>query len=168
MVVALGEGWERARYEKLYAEAKAFEPEFFAYDIRHAEYLMPRWHGEPGDWEAAAEKDIARPGLGLEGYARVVMDQNPYYKNIFRDSKASWPKTRAGLEAMRRKYPEWHQLVNKYALLACLARDRPTAQKLFAEIGGRIDGNTWYSQPEFIRYRNWTYDEKDTEVLEYF
>ena len=30
------------------------------------------------------------------------------------------------------------------------------------------DAENLVRQPEFIRYRNWAYDEKDTEVLEYF
>ena len=167
MVVALGMDWDRGKFEKLYAEAKAFDPDFIAYDIRLAQYLMPRWHGEPGDWEAAAEREISRPGLGLEGYARVVMEQVGYYENIFRDSKASWPKTRDGLEEMRRKYPEWHGLANMYALLACLAGDRPTAQKLFTEIGLQIELGAWYSKWNFIRYWKWAHDDKNTETIEY-
>lgn len=159
MTVALGADWERAEYEKLFAEAKAFEPEFWNFDTKRAYYLLPRWHGEPGDWEAAAEKDVERAGLGLEAYARVVMAQRSFYTSIFQETKASWPKTHDGMEILRRKYPESLGILNDYVQLACLAGDRPVARKLFEEIGGHFYSKGWSSQDAFFRFRNWAYED---------
>jgi hypothetical protein len=157
MTVALGQGWSRPQLDELFGEAKMFEPQFWQYDVSHAYFLLPRWHGEPGDWEADAEKEIERPGgLGLEGYARVVNYLEEFYDNIFRETKASWPRTRDGFEEIRRKYPESRQILNAFAKLACLAGDRPQAQKLFEEIGGQPDSNIW-GKKTFIRFRNWAY-----------
>ena len=160
MAVALGEDWDGARYDALFAEAKAFEPEFWNYDLKRAYYLLPRWHGEPGDWEEAAEKELARPGLGAEAYARVVLQQRRYSEtNVFRETKASWPKTREGLEILRQKYPGSLDILTHCAQLAYLAGDRPTAQKLFTEIGGRYYQPAWKDKARFIRLRTWAYDE---------
>lgn len=163
MTVALGQGWDRAIYDKLFAEAKAFEPEFWAYDIARANYLLPRWHGEEGDWEAAAEGEIEKPGLGSEAYARVVIQQRGYYKQIFEETKASWPKTRDGLEKLRKKFPDTDVFLNHYARLACHAGDPALARKLFEEIGGRAHVDAWKNQKTFLSYRNWAFSPDATQ-----
>lgn len=159
MKVALGQGWDRAQYDKLFAEAKAFDPEFWAYDVARANYLLPRWHGEEGDWEMAAENEINQPGLGVEVYARVVIQQRGYYDNIFKDTKASWPKAREGLDVLRRNYPQAEVFLSQYARLACLAEDAPLARKVFEEIGSRPHADAWKSKDDFLRFRNWAYGE---------
>ena len=165
MTVARGQGWDRTQLDELFAEAKAFEPEFWSYDVERAYCLLPRWHGQPGDWEADAEKEIDRAGgLGVEGYARVISRQRGYYDNIFRESKASWPKARDGFEEMRRKYPESREILNVYVQLACLAGDRELARKLFEEIGGQIHPNSWHDKNDFIRSRNWAYGEPESKA----
>jgi hypothetical protein len=71
--VARGQGEEPADFESLFREAKNAEPKYVFHDQARAVYLLPRWHGEPGEWEAAAEKEIENSdGLGHEGYARVI------------------------------------------------------------------------------------------------
>jgi hypothetical protein len=72
--VARGQQLPKNAYDQLLEEGKAFEPKFCGYDIARASSLLPRWYGEPGDWEAYAEQAAERPdGLGAEIYARIVM-----------------------------------------------------------------------------------------------
>jgi Domain of unknown function (DUF4034) len=119
MTVALGQGWSWDDHERLFQEAKAIEPEFWGYDVAKAYYLLPRWHGQPGEWEYALSLENDRSkGLGLETYARVVNAMGEYYKNIFRETHASWPQTRDGFELMRQRYPD--SLDNLRLLSACL------------------------------------------------
>jgi hypothetical protein len=154
--VALGEGWNRSDYEALFTKAKAFEPEFWSYDISRSIYLMPRWHGQPGDWEYATDEETKRPdGLGMEIYARVVSSQRGYYKNIFQESNASWPKTAQGFELMRQRYPGSLEILSVYCQLACVAGDRPLAKKLFDELGDSVMQDIWESTDNFVRYRAW-------------
>jgi hypothetical protein len=158
MTVALGQGWNRDDYEKLFQEAKAFEPAFWSYDIEKARYLLPRWYGQSGEWEYALTLELNRPkGLGLETYARVVYALNTYYKNIFRETHASWPQARDGFALMRRRYPDSLEILSGYCRLACLADDRVFARKLFDELGGRLCTNIWGDLKNFRHYRNWAY-----------
>ena len=158
MTVALGQGWSWDEYEKLFQEAKAFEPEFWSYDVAKATYLLPRWHGQPGEWEYALASENERPkGLGLETYARVVNAMDDYYKNVFRETHVSWPQTRDGFELMRQRYPDSLEILNAYCRLACLAGDRVSARKLFDELGGRMITNVWGDQDNFRQWRNWVY-----------
>jgi Domain of unknown function (DUF4034) len=153
--VALGQDWSRAEYDALFQDAKKFEPEFFAFDLANAKYLLPKWHGEPGDWEAAAEKEIGRPGTaGYEIYARVVTEQADHYNNIFEQSSASWRKTRKGYEELLARYPESKHLLNEYCRLACYAGDRKLAKELFTRIGEMKVRSAW-RKGQFDRAKAW-------------
>jgi hypothetical protein len=158
MKVALGQSWSWDDCERLFQQAKTVEPQFWGYDVAKATYLLPRWHGRPGDWEYTLSLEIDRPnGLGLETYARVVQAMSGYYENVFRESQASWPQVRAGFELMRQRYPDSLDVPSSYCQLACLAEDRATARKLFDELEGRMVADVWRDQNAFRRYRNWAY-----------
>jgi hypothetical protein len=155
--VALGEGVDPADHEALFQEAKKAEPTFFPHDLDRAYYLLPRWHGKPGDWEAAAEAEIERKdGSGHESYARVVNKLSSYYQNIFNESKASWRKTSKGFDEMRIRYPDSKQILNIYCRMAYLAGDRKHAKKLFEEIGPDKLQSCWlHKGREFDTAKAW-------------
>lgn len=50
--VALAEGWDRETYEKLFAESIEHEPTYYEHYRQKVMYLLPRWHGQPGELEA--------------------------------------------------------------------------------------------------------------------
>jgi hypothetical protein len=156
MTVALGQGWPKPVYDTLLEKARAGEPTFFSYEIARAYSLLPRWYGEPGEWEAFADEAAARPnGLGLEIYARIVMEQRRYHDNVFGETKASWPKTREGLEILRKKYPEAVEFVNATALLAALAKDRELSKQMFDQLGDTYVVSFWRKPERFARFRDW-------------
>jgi hypothetical protein len=156
MEVAIGQSWSKQDFAKMFEEAKATELLYFPHDFVQARFLMVRWQGEPGDWEAAAEKEIDRPnGLGLEGYARVISDQRGYYDDIFSETKASWPKTRAGFDLLRKRYPDSAEILNTYCRLACIAGDKTHAKKLFDEIGDGVITYCWGERKRFFQLRRW-------------
>ena len=156
MKVALGQAWNKTDFTKLFEEAKSFEPKYFKYDFAQAKFLMPRWYGEPGDWESAAEKEIDRPnGLGLEGYARVISEQRGYYDDIFEETKASWRKTQQGFELMSKNHPDSAEILNAYTRLACIAEDRPLAKKLFEKIGDKVIIYCWGERKRFTQLKYW-------------
>ena len=154
--VALGEGWPKLDYDELVAEAKAFAPTFWGYDATRAYSLLPRWHGQPGDWEDYAAQAAARPdGLGSETYARIVMNLRGYYENVFRETKASWPKTREGLARMREKYPRSFDVVNESAMLATMAGDQALAKEMFDRLGDTYLASVWRKPERFAHFRHW-------------
>lgn len=159
--VALGQGWPRDAYESLFKEAKAFEPEFYEYDIARAHFLLPRWYGEPGEWAKEAEARIPLQGAtGHAIYARVVWGMSTYCEDLFGESKASWRKARQGFEDLRKSYPDSPELLNQFCRIACLAGDRKQAKILLTEIDGKPLGTCWY-QGEFERAQAWANSGKD-------
>jgi hypothetical protein len=156
LTVALGQSWDADQYKKVLDEAHAFEPKFWGYDVTRAYSLLPRWHGEPGDWEAYAEQAAARPdGPGVEVYTRIVIRLRGFYANVFRESQASWPKTKEGLQILLEKYPESLWLLSEAAMLATMAEDRAMAKPLFERIGDRYIQSTWKKPERFTHFRHW-------------
>lgn len=148
--------WEMPEINKVLEEGKRFEPKFWGYDTDYAFTLMPRWYGKPGDWEKYAEASAARPdGLGIEVYARIVLYLRHRYDNIFRESHASWPKAREGLEVLRKKYPESLELVSETAMLAATAEDRPLAKAMFDRLGDTYIPQVWGGADRFVHVRHW-------------
>jgi hypothetical protein len=157
--VALGEGWDRRIYEQLFQEAVRTEPSFENYYERKAIYLLPRWHGKVGEWEAFADtvaNQLPAP-LGDQMYARMVWYTHRYLgdENVFEVSQISWDRTRQGLEELVKAYPTSLELRSIFAYLAWKAADQPTARTQFIELGPRIDLGVWEDRPEFMEARKW-------------
>jgi hypothetical protein len=156
--VALGKGPDEADYDRLLEEARALEPTFWGYDVSRAYSLLPRWHGNEGDWEAFAARAAERPeGPGKEVYARIVIYLEGFHKNIFTESRASWPKTKESLDILHKNYPESVEILSYAALLATYAKDNKAAKAYFDELGDRYLENRdiWPSKESFIHYRKW-------------
>lgn len=158
MTIAMGQGWSQEAFHQLFEKAKAAEPGFWGFDTARAQYLLPRWHGNEGEWEYAAETEAKRPGsLGAEGYARTIIFQSGYYHHIFEESNASWPLVREGCETLCRKYPRSREILGLYCHMACEAKDRKLARHLFTLLNGRMDPCIWRSRDYFVRMQNWAY-----------
>jgi len=155
--VALGQGWERDEYDKLFAEAVAAHPGYAGYYTAKAYFLLPRWYGKPGEWEVfATEAASALPdSLGARIYAHIVWGQCAYYGNIFEETAASWPRTRDGFERMRAAFPGSLEILSREAFFACCAADREAAKPLFEAIGDRVDVAVWKNARLFLRARDW-------------
>ncbi len=155
--VALGQGWERADYEKLFAEAVAAHPDYAGYYTAKACFLLPRWYGKPGEWEVFATEAAAGlpDSLASRIYAHIVWSQDAYYGNIFQETAVSWPRTRAGFEQMRARFPSSLEILSREAYFSCCAADHETAQRLFAAIGDRVDVAVWKNARLFLRARDW-------------
>jgi hypothetical protein len=158
--VALGQQWEREDYDKLFREAIAYEPEFWGYYIKKAHYLLPRWNGKPGEWESFAEESINEPGgLGPEVYARIVINMNSYYQQIFHESKARWDLTKAGFETIRERYPDSTEMLSEFAMLATQGNDAKCSREMFDALGDRIDRRAWKSKDRYLYYYRYSHPE---------
>jgi hypothetical protein len=154
--VARAQGWSKSEFDQAVETAKSFEPQFWGYDVSRTASLLPRWYGQPGDWEVYAEQAAARPdGLGVEVYARIVMALHGYYDNIFEETTASWPKVLEGLERMRKLYPQSLDIISETALLAVMADNRALAKEMFDQLGDKYLASVWGKPEYFVRYRNW-------------
>jgi hypothetical protein len=94
---------------------------------RRTNYLLPRWHGEPGEWGSLC------------------------------DSKVQWPPTQRGFEALCRRYPKSVAAPSQYCDMSGLARARDVTQHLFARLGNRVDLSVWRTVERWEQARCWAF-----------
>lgn len=158
--VALGQGWDLERYNRLFDEAVAVEPLYHYFYLNKAHYLLPRWYGEEGDWERFADEVQAQRG-GQEGsmlYFYIATSAIRYHEpeeTFFKDTKVSWPKLKQGFQDKEALQGANNTSLNMYCKFACLAGDRESANAAFARIGEDYDPYVWGNDRSFYNYKAW-------------
>ncbi len=156
--IARLQGWPREEYDPLVDEGIRLFPTYHDLHFARVQHLLPRWHGQEGEWEAYAAKAADRVG-GDEGdalYAQIIWSLKSLgiFKNIVRDSKMSWPRAQRGYEVLLRRHPANLGVASAYAALAGSANDLPTARKLFLNpIKNQVVLDIWVTKDWFIRSR---------------
>ncbi len=157
--VGLGLGFSTENYEKLFTEATQVDPAWLGPYFSKCYFLLPRWHGKPGDWEwfVLSEAASRKGDAGDIFYARMIwrMDQDGPLENVFKESSVEWPRVKRGFEALRKQHPGSVTVTSAYAKLAILAGDRDTARELMQELAGKADLATWETKAYFEKCQLW-------------
>src|SRR5687768_14493433 len=90
---------------------------------------------------------------------RIMWDMHDarIFRNLFKESKASWARTKRGFELLQTQYPESLAVVSEYCYLSTIAGDRPTAKALFAKLDGKVDQTVWKERERFVENRQWAF-----------
>jgi hypothetical protein len=156
--IALAQGWTKTQARKLMEDTITFEPEYYHVYREYANYLLPKWYGNPGESEAFGEEISNKVG-GKEGQfiyfeiASVVMcqcDSDDTHLEYL-----SWPKVKQGYAALGDLYGYSNLKLNRFAHMAFEARDRAAAQQAFALIGSDADLEVWRSDKKFAAAKEW-------------
>lgn len=158
------EGVEREDYDLAADRAVRQFPRFATnYHLRRVHYLMNRWYGEPGDWQAFAANVAKNQPEREDGdilYARLV-----WYLIKMVDAETApelkefdWTRTKRGFDLLLAQ-PESHAASGAFAVAAWKQRDRPTLKRLFEkQIGNHIDYAVWSSKEQFQQAREWAFE----------
>jgi hypothetical protein len=162
IVLARAQGWSRERLDEVFDEAVASEPLYLHLYSAKAMYLLPRWHGEEGDWERFAETSAARL-TGAEGsvvYGHIAWQVSQLYAGdrFFKQNRVSWVKIRQGFIDRETLYGTNNNTLNAFALMAGNAADQPTTRNLMVRIGDAWDPKVWKQRHYFERYRAWAFE----------
>ena len=153
----------REYMEQAYERGVALEPNFVSTYRAKANYLLPRWYGAPGEWEAWLKKAADDRG-GKEGdiiYAWVASDvARTEYEDFFHKTGADYPRMKRGFEAAlgldgKNNYDT---NLNYLGFFACMAGDRDTAVNSFKRMEGHWMQSIWVSSSYFNRCRAWAAD----------
>ena len=125
----------RPVYETAWKQAEAAFPGYTPFYVDKALFLMPRWYGAPGEWEAFATNSADKIG-GVKGdmlYATIVENQSENYDADFlHNSAVSWPRTKRGLKALIANSGDPVGAATLAQRLAAIAQDSPFARELFS------------------------------------
>lgn len=121
-------------------------PNYLPLYTQRAHDLLPRWFGEPGEWEAMAKKRADQIG-GEEGdvfYAHIVWSLNQTVSDLPADpNDLSYKRARRGLENLQEFHPESVSVASALLQLALHAGDNTTIKQLLAAPQGYILDDSW-------------------------
>ncbi|MDX2079680.1 MAG: CPBP family glutamic-type intramembrane protease [Terrimicrobiaceae bacterium] len=178
--VALGQNWDRDRYFAMVDEAIKNEPTYGTYYTNTCYWLLPRWHGEPGEFPAwIAEKADAVPEAERDRhYAFLVWmaERMPVSGEIvFDEGFLDWERTKRGFREWIAAVPDNRMVRFQFLRLALMADDPEVAREQFDVLGGLYFPPMWKSEAEFEAARKFAYfgepnpfierDEPDVPVL---
>jgi len=114
--------------------------------------LLPKWHGNARVLDKyireATKQSQAEFGTGMYTRLYSMAAEQEYGHALFENSLVDWPTMKKGYEDMFTRFPNSPERRNRYAYMACLAKDRPTLVTLLAELGKKIDVSQWGPNPQ--------------------
>jgi hypothetical protein len=163
--IAFMDGSSRDECEHLFEQCITAFPGHTRFYLTKANFLLPRWLGAPGEWEAFAAASANHVGgeAGDMLYAQIVwsMHDKRIFGNIFRESTIEWPRLQRGFEALCRRYPESVSALSEYCYLAGFSDEgRSLTRRLLQQLGNRVDLSVWKTMDRYLRDRAWTLAEK--------
>ena len=153
--IARGLQWPRERTDTLIKEAAVAEPLYQHAYSALAMYLLPRWFGEPGDWERFALDTADRIG-GLEGsavYNHIVLTVSKQYGSaeFFQDNDLNWRKIQWSFTDREKLYGVGVQSLNAMCRLADAIHDFEGGRAFLKRIGDVWDPSVWRTRQNFDR-----------------
>jgi hypothetical protein len=162
--IAFVDGSSPAERDGLFDQCIRAFPTYPKFYLVKANFLLPRWFGAPGEWEAFAATSANR--VGEEGgdmlYAQIVwsMHEKRIFGNIFQESAIEWPRVQRGFEALYRRHPDSVSVLSEYCYLAGFSEDgRSLMRSLMQRLGNRVDLSVWKTMDRYLRDRTWSFAE---------
>lgn len=154
--VAQNQGRDAAQARVIYDEAIKFEPDYYYYARNLANYLLPKWSGEPGDTEKFMEEAADHIG-GKRGDILYFQVATYVICGCDEDPHLSLERIERGFEASEKQYGASMMNLNLIASLASKYRDNDAiiVDKALARIGEQWDEETWTKKEDFDRTKKW-------------
>lgn len=154
---------DASQFAQLVDEASSKYPSYYEIYFFAANKLAPKWGGsfEAFDWLANLAVSKTRKTEGMALYTRLYWSiaQGDFQDDLFTRTNADWKKMKLGFDDIVKSYPdEWN--LNNYAWFACMARDRPTLERVFKQIGEDINTTLWNGPERLNRCRNFAKGEE--------
>ena len=149
--IALGQGWQRDRYEELFAAAVKHEPAWYDYYRQKVIYLSPKWHGKPGEL-AEYVNSLAESGNHADSallYFLVTESAGIHDWSEKQKPAAHYDVLKKGFLDLQKTHGANLRNRNWACYKALLANDRPFARELFAQLKDNVDLIIWDTKQSF-------------------
>lgn len=161
LVIARGLSLPRVEYDRIFNAGVRQEPGFFGLYTEKAYDLLPRWDGEPGEWERFATEASDRTG-GSRGdilYFFIVRAQCESIgdKVVLADGDVDWGRVKRGWVALCAAFGTTNNNLNEYCLMAGMKGDRDETVAMLARIGDKWDPWVWKKRSTFTDFQDWAF-----------
>ena len=151
--LALGTKMTREKYDSLFAESVRAVPDYDAIYDYTAYYLLPRWYGQPGEWESFAGKMMQRDDIpdAKEIFAKIALYLNSmgFFDSEFSSSRQSSALLKESFLALQKHYAHSLEINRVFCLASVKMYDYKQIREQLKLIGGRFDPDCWQSQEKF-------------------
>ncbi len=157
MTVGLAQSWDARRVKENFERGIQFEPEYYYLYRQYANYLLPKWDGQPGDAAAFAKSSADRVG-GDSGdllYFQIATVLIKRGDGDFPIKQMDWSRIQRGYQALTTKYGADRRTKNELAFIAYKYRDVNVSRQQFALIGDDWARGVWRDRKFFDRARDW-------------
>jgi hypothetical protein len=161
IVVAMGLGQSKTEVDTMYSAGVEIEPNYLPLYEAKAYYLLPRWEGERGDWEAFANEAANARGDEEGDMLYMIIARSQAWtegQDFFSRTQISYPRMKRGFEASMKRHPTYLYDFNSFCYFACIAGDKDTAKNLFEKIGGKWEVRVWHEQTRFQVWQTWAFN----------
>ena len=146
--------WDQQHMDDLFAEAVAFEPDYYDCYIRRLEWYLPSYGGDNSKtWQSYINRYTSTLPTddGALIYAYAVWTIADSYGYRITDPEISWPKLRHGLDVMEKRYPGSVRVHNAFCRFAFEVQDKATARRLFSVPDFKYDRDIWRNNRDLFR-----------------
>jgi tetratricopeptide (TPR) repeat protein len=135
-VVALGQGWDRAKYDELVAECRKQYPNYYTTIFAKAHWILPKWYGGEGELEQYSEQQAGEVS-GEDGgdvlYARIAWSLTKRVNALVPEQHMSWPKINSGFETLKKRFPSSVSVAGALSAIAMEYGAKDAAQAAYRE-----------------------------------
>ena len=132
------------------------------------EYLLPRWHGQPGDVKRFAEGIADRVG-GTDGdelYARMVHRGFNYERElVFAKLDLDYQRYKRGIAQLRKRYPMSDLFVSWQIRLAHAGNDKEHCLELIEKLDNRLHPAVFSSGGQVGQIHQWAKTKPDPYLV---
>lgn len=135
---------QREEMRAVFEEGAAVHPAFYPIYMEMSRSYEPKWGGDAASFEQFARETV-KLAKGFEGrglYARMFWSADTAHSLPLMgpDSQVpSWTALNAGFADLMQRYPDNHNILNRYASYACRANDGALYRKLRTRLGDYLD-----------------------------
>ncbi len=165
--LAQSQSVSRELVDPLFEKALNLDSTYYPACLAMAHYLLPRWHGEPGDEVKLAEylfKRIDGPA-GKIAYAMIAMQHAHYDGMQLLTAAYPYEHLMAGFEAIADEFPTQFDKIERGAWLAAVSDDRTAALKLLDRFPPQCcDPRIWGTPQVMWACRHWAASDPPPEL----
>lgn len=141
----------------VYAQAQRRFPTNRSLDFEMAWLLLPRWYGEPGEFQnfISTRADQIGGEAGDIAYGQMVLSQSDHFpeQKFWQQSHLSWPRAKRGFLALLRRNPNSVSIATWLMLNAQRNHDRSTARAMMIRLNNRANSSKWNNPHDFAVLR---------------
>jgi hypothetical protein len=157
LAVGTAQGWNRDRMHNVLDDGISLEPGYYYLYRQYANYLLPKWHGRPGDASsfALASADAVGGDAGDILYFEIGTELIKRGNDEFPAHEMDWERLQRGYQALVSQSGRDGYRANQLAYMSWKFQDSTVARKQFELIGDAWNRIVWANRNYFDRARDW-------------